>query len=72
MIDRNLLNALEEDEDAVERLWSVIKTIILERTTRQALIERPKISIAKIQEWACLPEAPYRLQDMPAYSRERI
>ncbi len=60
-IDEHVKAGLNGDEDALDRLWSIVKTVILERTTRQAMLERPKVSISKIQEWASLPEAVYRL-----------
>ena len=55
-----------------ERLWEVVKNIILERLTRKPKLKRPSISQPKLLEWVECMDPEIELSDLPDYSKARI
>jgi hypothetical protein len=55
-----------------DRLWEVVKNIILERLTRKPKLIRPSISKPKLLEWVECMDPEVELADLPDYSKARI
>lgn len=55
-----------------DRLWEVVRNIILERLTRKPRLKRPSISQPKLLEWVECMDPELEINDLPDYSKKRI
>lgn len=58
--------------NSAEKLWEVVRHIIVERLTRKPKIKRPAVSQPKLLEWVECMDPEIELADVPDYSKERI
>lgn len=58
--------------NSVEKLWDIVRNIIVERLTRKPKIKRPSVSQPKLLEWVECMDPEIELADIPDYSKERI
>ena len=56
----------------MDRLWDVVKDIILERLTRKPRRKRPAVVDSKLLEWVECMDPEFELADLPDYDKERI
>lgn len=74
-IDKQLKKGLSlnaESSTSVDRLWDIVRNLILERLTRKPRLKRPSVAQPKLLEWVECMDPEIELADLPDYSKERI
>ncbi|CDW85033.1 UNKNOWN [Stylonychia lemnae] len=61
-----------ESSISTDKLWDVVKTIIIERLTRKPKLKRPSVAQPKLLEWVECMDPEIELADLHDYSKERI
>ena len=72
-IDHQLRKGLGGDTNTtVDRIWDIVRHVIIERLTRKPKLKRPSVAQPKLLEWVECMDPEIELADLPDYSKERI
>lgn len=61
-----------DSNTTTDKLWNVVKNVIIERLTRKPKLKRPSIAQPKLLEWVECMDPEIELADLPDYSKDRI